>query len=428
MPDNRISLHEFLLLATVVTALTLGAAWVYPIWDDARLIVLIRESGNGAILANIDSRLLVSRFLIFLSDHRVFLPVGLAVHWIAWLGMGLVTMRLWRVLFPGRARFALLPGLLSVAPILCKVQLVIVTVVFIVLIGPVLIYLAILMFTSEHPSPRRKIVADAAGLVLIILSILLSEYGVSAAAVAFTLVTAKAFNERGELRRGPRTLAMLIAVSSLASYIAFYVLARSTVSPPYRPGFALQSLPRKIQTLPFDLLSGLWRGTIGAFLEALGSITLNTKATLLSFVCGAIFSAVVALGVYRKAESPPAPNREWLSVLTLLVATLVAIFPVLLMGRDMESKWDSRFWLPVLPVVSSLTVFILLSVVRARLWLLVPIVCGFLAGYWTTLEIIDTRQHPEPVFAAPPEMKTGLSSRSVIGTIFGQRASSNSVE
>jgi hypothetical protein len=410
-PDNRFSLYEFLLLAAVVTALTLAAAWVYPIWDDARLLVLIRETGISAIRTDVDSRFLVAAFFIFLSDHQLFFPIGLVFHWVGWLGMGLVTMRLWRLMFPGHARFAVLPALLSVAPVLCKIQFVIMSVVFIDLIGPVLGFLGILMLFSEQSSSRRKVGAGVLALLLIVFSILISEYGVATAGAGFVLLTAKALRPGSERKREYRIAAALIAVFALGSYVVFSLLARSTASAPYRPGFALQSFSRKIQVLPFALLSGLWRGAIGGVLEALGSITLNSKAALLSFVCGAIFSVLVSFGMYRKADCAPTPNREWFSVLAMLVATLVAIFPFLMMGRTLESKWDSRFWLPVLPVLSSLTVFVLLFVVSKRVWLLVPIACGFLAGYWTTSEIINTHQHPEPVFASAKEIKSGLNSQ-----------------
>jgi len=394
---NRNSLYEFLLLATVVIALTLASVWVYPIWDDARVLSLITRNGSQVILFNFGWRILVAFFLTFLSEHQLFQPVGIIFHFIGWLGMGLVTMRFWRLMFPEHARLALLPSLLSVAPILCKVQFVLVTVVFMDLIPSVLAFMAILMLLREYTSRRRWIINEVAALLLIVFSILISEYAVAAAGAGFVLAMAKALREKTQLRRERIIAALLVAVFSLGSYAVYSLMATPTANPEFRARFALEMFPRKIPVIPFRLFSALWRGAIGGVLESLGSINVNTKIALTSFVCGAIFSAVVTLVVYKNTDGAPALSRNWFTVLTLVVATLVGLLPVFLMDRTLEAKWDSRFWLPVLPVLSSLTVFLLLKLVNKRVWLLVPIACGFLAGYWTTFEILNTYQHPEPV-------------------------------
>ncbi len=395
---NRVSFYEFVLLAGVVTALTVGAACVYPIWDDGRLMFLITESGGGAIWTNFGDRPLVALFFTFLLDHRLFLPIGLLFHWITWIGMGLVTMRFWRLMFPAYSRFALLPALLSVAPILCKVQLVILTIVFVVLLGPLLIFLAIFMLLSEQPSLWRKIVIDSVALALIALAILISQYAVPTAAVAFVLFAAKAIAGRPERKRESLIMAGLTAVCALSSYVAFCWLTESTVSPPYRPSFALQSFSWKIKVVPFRLLSGIWRGAVGGILESLGSVTLNSKPTLLSFVCGAVLAGLVALAIYKRGNIESTTlNHNRYSVITLLTATAVALLPILLMDRTLDLRWDSRFWLPLLPVLSSLTVFILLYVLRKRLWIMVPVLCGFLAGYWTSFEIITALHNRAPI-------------------------------
>jgi hypothetical protein len=405
MTGNRISLLEFLVLAGVVTALTVTAAVVYPIWDDGRLILYLRQFGPASIQTGFGDRPLVSLLFVFLADHQLFLPVGLVFHWITWLGMGLVTIRLWRMMFPALSGFALLPALIAVAPILCKVQFVIVTVAFIVTLGPLLVFVAILLLLSEAASPRRKIVVYAVSLFLISFSILISEYAVPTAAAGFVLLTAKAMREEGKHKRESRVIAILVAVCALSSYLLFSFLHRSTVSDSYRPGFALQSLSWKMRMVPFRLLSAIWRGAIGAFLEALGSLTMLTKAALLSFLCGAVVSCLVTWGIYKRRDTGTTSNEDQFSAITLLVATAVAILPVLLMDRTLETKWDSRFWLPILPIISSLTVFILLSLVRKRFWLLVPIVCGFLAGYATTAEITNAFRHPESLDPMPRQVE-----------------------
>lgn len=403
MALNRTSISEVVLLAALVSALTFAAAWIYPTWDDGRLMSAIQESGSNAIWVNFGNRPLVALFYVFLWNHQAFLPVGMALHWITWLGMGLVTMRFWRLMFPAHSRFALLPALLSVAPILCKVQFVILTIPSIDLPGPLLTFLAIFMLLSEPPTRRRKIIVGATALALIALSILISEYAVVTAAVGFILISAKALRNESGLKRQRLVMAALVAGCALVSYSVFLWLTRAAGRDAFRPGYILELSGWRLRGIPFRLLSGIWRGAIGGLLESLGSITLNSKAALLSFVCGVVLASLVVLTMYKREEV----EFKWsgFSFITLLASLAVALVPVVLMDRTLDSKWDSRFWLPVLPVLSSLTVYILFCLLRPRLYLLVPVLCGFLAGYWTTQEIANAFRNPEPIVVLPHRLQ-----------------------
>jgi hypothetical protein len=399
MALNRTSLYEVVLLAVVVTALTFAAVRIYPTWDDGRLMSAIQESGSHAIWVNFGNRPLAALFYVFLWNHQAFLPVGMVLHWITWLGMGLVTMRFWRIMFPAYAGYALLPALLSVAPILCKVQLVILTIPSIDLLGPLLTFLAIFMLLSEQQTRLRKIIIGATALALIALSILISEYAVVTAAVGFILISAHAIRNGSGLKRERLVMAALVAVCALISYSVFLWFTRSAGRDAFRPAYILELSGWKLRGIPFRLLSGIWRGAIGGLLESLGSVTLNSKTALLSFVCGAVLASLVVLAIYKRENV----EFKWsgFSFITLLASLAVALVPVVLMDRTLDSKWDSRFWLPVLPVLSSLTVAILFYLLRPRLYLLVPVLCGFLAGYWTTHEIANAFRNPEPIIMLP---------------------------
>jgi hypothetical protein len=413
-PGNRISVYELLLLAALVAALTIAAAWVYPIWDDGRLMFLIKQSGNSAIKTNFGDRPLLAVFFTFLSNHQPFLPLGLVFHWITWLSMGLITMRFWRLMFPAYSRYALLPAVIAVAPVLCKVQLVIVTVVFVVLLGPELIFLALFMLLSEQPSLWRKLIVKGGALGLAAFAILISEYAVPTAAVAFVIFVSRAIRSGPQQKRENTIIAGLIAVVALGSYLIFSLLTKTMASAPYRPSFVLQSLSWKGKVMPFRLLSGLWRGAMGGVMESHGSVTLNSKSALLSFVCGAVFSGLVAIAIYKKGDvNATNVSGNSGSVITLLAAAGLALTPVLLMDRTLDSRWDSRFFLPLMPVLSSLTVFIFVYVIRSRLWILTPVLCGFLAGYWTPSEIARAIQNPEPIFVkqTPTAYRTISGSR-----------------
>jgi hypothetical protein len=403
---NRTSLYEVVLLAVPVTALTFAAARIYPTWDDGRLMLAIQDSGSRAIWTNFGNRPLVALFYAFLLNHHAFLPVGMVLHWMTWLGMGLVTMRFWRLMFPVHSRFALLPALLSVAPILCKVQLVILTIPSIDLLGPLLTFLGIFMLLSEQPTRWRMMTVTTAGLALIVFSILISEYGVVTAAVGLILISAKAIHGRTERKRERQIIAALVAVCALISYSVLLWLTRAAGRDAFRPGYVLELSGWRIRGVPFRLLSGIWRGAIGGLLESLGSVTLNGKTALLSFVCGAIVSGLVVLAIRKREAVEFTLKQDRISVITLLAALVVALVPVVLMDRTLESRWDSRFWLPVLPVLSSLSVYILFYVLRVRLYVLVPVLCGFLAGYWTTWEIANAFRNPETIVVLPHKFQS----------------------
>lgn len=402
MPNPRIFRSEVAVLIALVSALTIGAWWIYPIWDDGRLLFWSSQWGEGVIYHNFGDRPLLYYLYLFLFRCQLFQPVGLILHWIAWFAMGLATMRFWRLMFPSYSQFALLPALLAVAPVVGKCQLATFTIVFPVMAGPLLIFAALFLMLSEQPSAFRRVLVSSLAFISIAFAVLITNYAVPTAAIACVVITAQAFKGPPQRKRGLFISAGLVASAALCSYAVFCWLTQLTASPEYRPGYAVTSLSWKMRVVPFRLLSAIWHSTIGGVLESLGAVALNTKATLLSFTCGITLAALVWLVISRKrnVEADTRSDQRF-SFLTLLAATALALLPVFLMGRTLEAPWETRFILPILPVLSSLTVFILLYLVRKRLWILVPILCGFLAGYWTTLEIANAIINPEPVVVMP---------------------------
>ena len=429
MPNPRIFSSEVALLVALVTALTIGASWIYPTWDDGRLLFWSSQMGEGVIYHNFGDRPLLYYSYLFLFRRQLFQPVGLIFHWVSWFAMGLVTMRFWRLMFPEYSQFALLPALLAVAPVLAKCQLATFTLVFTVMIGPLLIFVSIFLILSEQPSLLRRTLVSSLALILIAFAMLISSYSVPTAAVALVVLTARSFKTPPSRKRGLLISAGLTALVAVCSYAAFSWFTQLTAAPEYRPSYALTSLTWKIRVVPFRLLSAIWQSTMGGVLESLGAVALNTKPTLLSFAFGIVLAALVWLVFSRKGtvQADTASDHRY-SFVTLLTATALALLPVFLMGRTLEGRWDTRFIVPILPVLSSLTVFILLSVVRKRLWILVPILCGFLAGYSTTLEIANAIRNPEPVVALPQyEFRGRTESESTRGTIRRQEHSHETV-
>ena len=390
---SRTRIYELALLATLVTALTLAAGWTYPTWDDGRLMLAIEQFGGDTIWHTFSNRPLSAGFFTFLFNHQLFLPIGMVLHWTAWMGMGVVTMRVWREMFPALTQFALLPAMLSVAPILCKVQLVLLTIPTIALIGPVLCYVGIFLLTSEQSSTWRRIILVAAGTSLVVFSVLLSEYGVATAAVGCILLCVRAIYGEAGRRRERFFNAALLSVGALLSYMVFLRVTKDANWSGFRPGYVLETFSVRI---PVRWLTGIWRGAIGGILESLGTVSLNGKVGLLSFLFGVAFSGLVVLRRFKREALEFSLKQNKISLIILILSVPVALIPFVLMDRTLESKWDSRFWIPVLPVLSSLSVYILFYILKARLNLLVPILCGFLAGYWTTFEITNAIRNPEP--------------------------------
>jgi len=387
--QDRLSISSILLLTGFVTLLTVAAVHVYPTWDDGRILFLIRESGLAAIQTNYGDRPIFAFLLTTLFNHHLLFPVGILFHWLSWIAMGLITMHLWLVMFPSYSKLALLPALLSVAPVLCKVQFVLLTIVFLCLLGPVLTFLGTFLLLTDYSSGKRRILAIVSGLVLIMFSVLLSQYSISAAAIGFVLLIAKAIrNKKG--RHQTTIVTLLFAAGVVSAFLVFSQIA--TTSPEFRPSFALQSF-RTIELAPFRLVSALYQGTIGGFLQALGGVTLASKRAVLGFISGLTMCGLVAV-LYRAGGNNISFRDHLPSVITLLAAAMLALIPLVLMDRTPGPGWDSRFWLPLLPVLSTLTVFGLLYVVRRRLWLLAPILCGFLAGYWAIMEAANAFSNP----------------------------------
>ncbi len=410
IPQDRLSLYSILLLTGFVTLLTVAAVHIYPTWDDGRILVLIGESGLAAIQTNYGDRPIFAFLLTTLFNHHLLFPVGILFHWFSWVAMGLITMHLWRLMFPSYSKLALLPALLSVAPVLCKVQFVLLTIVFLCLLGPVLTFLGTFLLLRDYSSGKRRTLAIVSGLSLIMFSVLLSQYSISAAAIGFVLLIAKAIRNKKAGRHQTMIVTLLFAVGVVSAFLVFSQIA--TTSPEFRPSFALQSF-RTIELAPFRLVSALYQGTIGVFLQALGGVTLASKRAVSGFISGLTMCGLVA-ALYRTGGNDISFRDHWPSVITLLVAAIPALIPLVLMDRTPGPGWDSRFWLPLLPVLSTLTVFGLLYVVRRRLWLLapiteprsirscfspqllliVPIFCGFLARYWAIIEAANAFSNP----------------------------------
>ena len=117
-------------LGTCAAGLTLSARAVFPVWDDGYLWLHEAAGGADAIRLAQGDRPILGALWGFLSLHGALWEAGTVVHWIAWLGIGLVTFVLWSLLFLARSELAIVAASLSLASLLCETQLILVVLVW----------------------------------------------------------------------------------------------------------------------------------------------------------------------------------------------------------------------------------------------------------------------------------------------------------
>jgi hypothetical protein len=207
----------------------------------------------------------------------------------------------------------------------------------------VLTFVALFMILSAPHQKSKKLIVYALALFIIAFMVFVSEYAVVTATVAAIFIAAQALFSENSRRRELKVMAALIMTSTVISYVIFLLVTRNSGRDAYRPSYISQVLSLR---MPFRLMSGIWRGALGGLLESLGSITVHSKIALLSFVCGLVMSLLVVLAFKRTPKSESSPKQPKLSLALLIVATAVALVPIVLMNRTLDSTWDSRFWLP----------------------------------------------------------------------------------
>src|SRR5579883_2900370 len=100
-----------------------GAARVYPLYDDAWMQMLTRESGANLLVASMPDRPVYGwmlRIPLFAGTHATLLMV--ALNSILWLILGGQAARMWVELFPGLSRYAPAAACIAMAPIVATCQ------------------------------------------------------------------------------------------------------------------------------------------------------------------------------------------------------------------------------------------------------------------------------------------------------------------
>ncbi len=405
---SRSSLQLPILLAVLSVAflpLLYGALRAFPIWDDGDLMLMLQEHGPESFRLSMRERPF-SGYLMWLLTQTGSMKVASAFfHVPMWILTGWITASLWKTFFPRYQQYALFAGLLAMSPIVAETQLILIVVPTIHQLSTVSVFSALLL--CHHARMRSVAVFGAAvalSAALIFLGILVSEYGVAALMATGVLLLAIECLYPGKYPR-KRTLviiAMMVAIG-IAGYVAYHVTAEAAARQTVRPEYQLraQGLKRLLE-LPLRLPTALWSATLGELFKKAGEVDLragNGPALLFgAFLAALVFvvirrmdhSAVAAaattdasLSGGRRGKGIVALGTAILRrpVLALVVAGLLPLVPIMVMKVSPRPGVLSRLWTPVVPVLSLLTIFLVVSVFSGRRRVIALLLLTFVLGF-----------------------------------------------
>jgi hypothetical protein len=394
-------------LIVVAAAVALGgmaAWWAFPSWDDGVLWLDALEGGAAAVARNQPDRPVVGALWAALARHGL-LWIGAAVTYLGtWFLTGVVTMTLWRRTFPEWKNYAVAAALIAVAPVALETQTVAVNPIFTAHAQVALVYASQLWLW--RPDGRRAWWRVAAAGAVVLAMALITEYAVMATVMAagaswllgrlqhqreamreaMPEVTNEPQSSPGPRKKNERNALLATMALAVLGYGIYHVLGNAEARPEIRPERQLAALGLlHLLEIPLRLPFTLYTGVIGEFLKDLGEVNFS-RATAAGLPVGALFAAAVVLRVRRTrapatAETPQPEVPAWQRALALVVPLVLGLCVVIAMSSSIRGNVASRLWLSMIPVVGCLTLFVLLTVVRARFHLLVVGLAVFMAGY-----------------------------------------------
>ena len=233
---------ELLVLAIVTTALTTWAYLVYPAWDDGFLLILAQSGKGHVIAASIADRPVAGEIWQFFSDRGLLVQSAVVLHWLTWFATGWITIRLWKLLLPQFARLAVPVACLALAPVLCRIQFVLMNPIVTGQIAPVLVYLAILLlFFDRGRTFAQQAVISVVAAAMVLLGSLFSEYSVPAVIVGAILIIGVDFGQSGGLTRRQGAAAFVLLAAGAIGYLVYHHLGNPNARPGVRPELSLVS-------------------------------------------------------------------------------------------------------------------------------------------------------------------------------------------
>jgi hypothetical protein len=356
-------IETLLLLAVLSSTLATVAFLCFPQDADGYLLLLLKEAGPQGVLAGHADRPLAAHVWALLARGLgdAFWPTAFVLHLAIWIALGAQTAAVWRHFFPDRDRYAILVGCLAVCPVVVRIQLSVVTVTLLGLSSTVLVYAGLLL--SLRYIGRAGWASCLAGWSAAGVGVLLSEYGVAAAAPAVILLGLRWSSEADldKRRRAVRAGAGFVAAVAVC-YLVYQATRDTSLHPELDPLLPLRQ-PAPLLGYVFRLLTRLWHVLVGAYASAAGALSAewDSKSSILSvaYACGTAAILILASRGDRSAEF--SARRRGLFFFAALVAGLA---PVVLMRNASVNPYASRFYIPVMPVAVSLTVLGTLTATR----------------------------------------------------------------
>jgi hypothetical protein len=205
----------------------------------------------------------------------------------------------------------------------------------------------LIVWSNDAGGDRARLVGAT---VLVAVSVIVSEYGIAAAAACVAFLAAS--------RRYRASAAFLLGTA--VGYLVFRAQADLSVRAKQSPSAQIGILLGHPHLAVLRFLEGLWECFVGAWATAAGAIRLSfsDRSTLLAALVGLV--AVVAMALVFRPSDPadPAPGGGRRAP-ALLLAVAAGILPVVLSNRSLTSgdPYESRYLLPVLPFAAVAVAF-----------------------------------------------------------------------
>ncbi len=373
-----------LLFGLLLAAIAFGAWTGFPVYDDAYMVLFLREAGVAALEAQHPHRPLFGLLLRWAAEAFGTRPgpyVAMAAGF--WAVLVWQTARLCRRIAPSAGAVVPVAGLLTLAPILVSTQYTTATTVLPANL-PVSLGLAALLLVlgTDEGTSRAKLLAVA---LLLAASVLLSEYGIAvgAASVALLLVA------------GRYRPAAAFSVGIGVGYAAFRATADLSVRVKQSPAAQLGILARHPHAAALRFLEGLWTSLVGAWGAGAGAIRLSAadRGTWLA-ACVGLGAAVLIGRRARRSDSEAAEPFRNGGLMGLVAAVGAGILPVVLANRSLAGgdPYETRYLLPVLPFAAVAVALGLVRVASPRYRPLILAAVAFVAADRIVAGAFETRR------------------------------------
>jgi hypothetical protein len=381
---------ELALLAGIVGVETVCAVKAFPQMDDAYLMLLLKERGAAAVGAAHRDRPLVGSLWQSLAELSGdgFWKAGFLAHFALWFALGIIACRLWRRLFPGWERYAVVVGAVAVAPIIVRTQFSTVTISLLGVLSVVPVWASVFLTWRFADTGRPALLAVA--FVLAAGGALLSEYGVVAGISGAALLAFAPSTGNPKSRARARWAGAGLGALAVACYGVYVRMGDFSSRPLVDPARQIGRVGL-VTRAPLNVMTRFWDAVVGDLCRAAAGLQLEwqSKSSLLALVLGALVGAALWLAAGRKPDGPAPEYGRRAGIVALAGALLVGLLPIALMRPVFHSAFASRFAIPILPLAASLSVALVLSLVQGRFQRLAAAGFGLLVGIATAREAGD---------------------------------------